>query len=177
VPGRWESDLNIGSKNSAIATVVEPQSWVALLYKLKNRKKSAIFSTLTDQMLRLSTHLLKNLTRDCGQEMSAHKGFTLNTDMTVYFCHLSSPWQLGTNENTDGLLRQHFPKDRSVGIYNQKQLDEIANKLNTKPLKTLGFETPADIFNDVLHDPLECTQSNLGKITKPGRLRMNLFSD
>ena len=106
---------------------------------------------LTDQMLRLPQHLLKSLTWDRGQEMSAHKAFTIDTDMTVYFCDPSSPWQRGTNENTNGLLRQYFSKGKSMGMYNQTELDEIANKLNTRPRKTLGFKTPAEVFNDVLH--------------------------
>jgi len=151
VPGHWEGDLIIGANNSAIATVVERQSRFTVLCKVKNRKASSVVGALTDQMLRLPQHLLKSLTWDRGQEMSAHKAFTIDTDMTVYFCDPSSPWQRGTNENTNGLLRQYFPKGKSMGMYNQTELDEIANKLNTRPRKTLGFKTPAEVFNDVLH--------------------------
>jgi len=151
VPGHWEGDLIIGANNSAIATVVERQSRFTVLCKVKNRKASSVVGALTDQMLRLPQHLLKSLTWDRGQEMSAHKAFTIDTDMTVYFCDPSSPWQRGTNENTNGLLRQYFPKGKSMEMYNQTELDEIANKLNTRPRKTLGFKTPAEVFNDVLH--------------------------
>lgn len=151
VPGHWEGDLIIGTNNSAIATVVERQSRFTVLCKIKNRKTSSVVGALRDQMLRLPQHLLKSLTWDRGQEMSAHKAFTVDTDMMVYFCDPSSPWQRGTNENTNGLLRQYFPKGRSMGMYNQSKLDEIANKLNTRPRKTLGYKTPAEIFNEVLH--------------------------
>ncbi len=83
--------------------------------------------------------------------MSAHKIFTLDTEMAVYFCDPSSPWQRGTNENTKGLVRQYFPKGKSMGVYTQLQLDEIANKLNTRPRKKLQFKTPAEVFNGALH--------------------------
>ncbi len=102
-------------------------------------------------MLRLPQHLLESLTWDRGQEMSAHKAFTIDTDMTVYFCSPSSPWQRGTNDSTNGLLRQYFPEGEFMRMYDQAELDEIANKLNTRSRKTLGFKTPAEGFNDVLH--------------------------
>ena len=151
VPGHWEGDLIIGANNSAIATVVERQSRFTVLCKVQNRKATSVVGALTEQMLRLPQHLLKSLTWDRGQEMSAHKLFTLDTEMAVYFCDPSSPWQRGTNENTNGLLRQYFPKGKSMGVYTQLQLDEIANKLNTRPRKTLQFKTPAEVFNGVLH--------------------------
>ncbi len=156
------SNLIIGANHSAIATVVERQSRFTVLCRVKNRKASSVVSALTDQMLRLPQHLLKSLTWDRGQEMSAHKAFTLGTDIMVYFCDLSSPWQRGTNENTNGLLRQYFPKGRSMGMYNQTQLNEIAYELITKPRKTLRFKTPAEAFNDVLHWPLECAPIKKG---------------
>jgi IS30 family transposase len=102
-------------------------------------------------MLRLPQHLLKILTWDRGEETSAYNAFTPDTDMSVYFCDPNSPRQHGTNENTNGFLPQYFPKGRSMGIYNQKQLNGIASKLNTRPRKTLGFKPPAEVFNDVLH--------------------------
>lgn len=151
IPGHWEGDLIIGANNRAIATVVERQSRFTVLCKVKNHKASSVVSALTDQMLRLPQHLLKSLEWGRGQEMSAYKAFTLDTDMMVYSCDPSSPWQRGTNKNTNGLLRQYFPKGRSMGMYNRKQLNEIANKLNTRPRKTLGFKTPAEVFNEVSH--------------------------
>ncbi|CAM8647405.1 Tra8 Transposase and inactivated derivatives, IS30 family [Burkholderiales bacterium] len=151
IPGHWEGDLIIGANNTAIATVVERQSRFTVLCKLQNRKATSVVGALSEQMLRLPQHLLKSLTWDRGQEMSAHKVFTVDTEMTVYFCDPSSPWQRGTNENTNGLLRQYFPKGKPMGMYSQSQLNEIANKLNTRPRKTLKFKTPAEVLNQVLH--------------------------
>ena len=102
-------------------------------------------------MKQLPEQVLKSLTWDRGLELSAHNSFTMATDMDVYFCDPSSPWQRGTNENTNGLLRQYFPKGSTLAIYTQKQLDAIAAKLNARPRKTLGFKTPAQVFNEVLH--------------------------
>lgn len=101
-------------------------------------------------MKRLPQHLLRSLTWDRGQEMSAHKTFSVATDMNVYFCDPSSPWQRGSDENTNGLLRQYFPKGKGLAIYTQSQLDKIADQLNTRPRKTLGFKTPAEVFDEVL---------------------------
>lgn len=151
VPGHWEGDLIIGSNNSAIATVVERQSRFTVLCKVDSRKAQAVVESLTEQMKRLPQNVLRSLTWDRGQEMSAHKKFTMATDMTVYFCDPSSPWQRGSNENTNGLLRQYFPKGKGMAMYTQSQLDEIANKLNTRPRKTLGFKTPAEVFEEALH--------------------------
>ena len=151
IPGHWEGDLIIGSGNSAIATVVERHSRFTVLCKV--RSKSAIFvvQSLTEQMTKLPQQILKSLTWDRGQELSAHKSFTVATDMAVYFCDPSSPWQRGTNENTNGLLRQYFPKGSELATYTQNQLDSIAEKLNARPRKTLGFKTPTQEINDVLH--------------------------
>jgi IS30 family transposase len=102
-------------------------------------------------MKKLPQQVSKSLTWDRGQKLSAHKSFTMATDMAVYFCDPSSPWQRGTNENTDGLLRQYFPKGSTLAMYAQKQLDVIAAKLNARPRKTLGFKTPAQVFNEALH--------------------------
>ena len=150
VPGHWEGDLIIGANNSAIATVVERHSRFTVLCKLQNRKAVSVVESLTEQMKRLPQHVLRSLTWDRGQEMSAHKTFTMATDMAVYFCDPSSPWQRGSNENTNGLLRQYFPKGNGMAMYSQSQLDEIANKLNTRPRKTLGFKTPAEVFDEAL---------------------------
>ncbi len=151
VPGHWEGDLIIGSNNSAIATVVERQSRFTVLCKVDSRKAQTVVESLTEQMKRLPQNVLRSLTWDRGQEMSAHKKFTMATDMAVYFCDPSSPWQRGSNENTNGLLRQYFPKGKGLAMYTQNQLDEIANKLNTRPRKTLGFKTPAEVFDEALH--------------------------
>ena len=151
VPGHWEGDLIIGSNNSAIATVVERQSRFTVLCKVDSRKAQAVIESLTEQMKRLPQSVLRSLTWDRGKEMSAHKKFTMATDMAVYFCDPSSPWQRGSNENTNGLLRQYFPKGKGLAMYTQNQLDEIANKLNTRPRKTLGFKTPAEVFDEALH--------------------------
>lgn len=151
LPGHWEGDLIIGAHNSAIATVVERRSRFTVLCKLKDRKTVSVIESLTEQMKRLPQHVLRSLTWDRGQEMAAHKSFTVATDMAVYFCDPSSPWQRGSNENTNGLLRQYFPKGKGMAMYTQDQLDEIANKLNTRPRKTLGFKTPAEVFDEALH--------------------------
>lgn len=151
VPGHWQGDLIIGSNNSAIATVVDRQSRFTVLCKVDSRKAQAVVESLTEQMKRLPQSVLRSLTWDRGKEMSAHKRFTMATDMAVYFCDPSSPWQRGSNENTNGLLRQYFPKGKGLAMYTQNQLDEIANKLNTRPRKTLGFKTPAEVFHEVLH--------------------------
>ena len=133
--GNWEGDLILGSNNTAIATVVERHSRFTLLCKLEDRKTASVVDALLAQMAELPTHLLKSLTWDRGAEMAGHKTFTMATNMVVYFCDPSSPWQRGTNENTNGLLRQYFPKGKGMSFYSQAQLDGIANKLNTSPGK------------------------------------------
>jgi IS30 family transposase len=150
IPGHWEGDLLVGTTMSAIATVVERKSRFTVLCKISDKKSASVVAALTNQMKRLPQHVLKSLTWDRGVEMAAHKQFAVDTDMVVYFCDPSSPWQRGSNENTNGLLRQYFPKGKSVSTYTQDQLDEIANKLNTRPRKTLGFKTPAEVFEDAL---------------------------
>lgn len=149
IPGHWEGDLIIGSNNSAIAKVLERYSRFTVLCKLDSKRATSVVQYLTEQMKRLPKQVLTSLTWDRGHEMSAHKTFTMATDMAVHFCDPTSPWQRGSNENTNGLLRQYFPK--GMGIYSQSQLDEIANKLNTRPRKTLGFKTPAEVFEQALH--------------------------
>uniref|UniRef100_UPI00389A17A8 IS30 family transposase n=1 Tax=Robbsia andropogonis TaxID=28092 RepID=UPI00389A17A8 len=150
IPGHWEGDLIVGSLNSAIATIVERHSRFTLLCKVKNKGALTVIEALAGQMHKLPRELSKSLTWDRGQELSAHKAFSLATDMAVYFCDPSSPWQRGTNENTNGLLRQYFPKGTCLSGFSQKELDKIAEKLNTRPRKTLKFKTPAQVLQAAL---------------------------
>jgi len=150
VPGHWEGDLIMGANNSAIATVVERHSRFTVLCRVKNKSAVTVVQSLTVQMKNLPRKVLKSLTWDRGQELSAHKSFTMATDMAVYFCDPSSPWQRGTNENTNGLLRQYYPKGTRLAMYTQRQLDDIASKLNARPRKTLGFKTPAQVLEEAL---------------------------
>ena len=150
VPGHWEGDLLIGSPSTQIATLVERQSRFVLLVKLDNRESSTVVQALSAQMLKLPKLLRGSLTWDRGREMSQHRTFTLATDLKVYFCDPSSPWQRGSNENTNGLLRQYFPKGGDLQCYTQEQLDAVALELNQRPRKTLGFATPADKLDQVL---------------------------
>lgn len=150
IPGHWEGDLIIGANNSAIATLVERHSRFTVLCKIQNRSALTVVQSLTEQMQKLQPQILKSLTWDRGQELSAHKIFSVATDMDVYFCDPRSPWQRGTNENTNGLLRQYFPKGSEMAGYSQEHLNEIAARLNSRPRKILGFKTPAEVFNDAL---------------------------
>lgn len=146
VPGHWEGDLLCGSSNSYIVTLVERHSRYVLLAKVPNRDSQSVITALINQAHRLPEELLKSLTWDRGKEMAQHKRFTLATDVAVYFCDPQSPWQRGSNENTNGLLRQYFPKGTNLSVHSQERLDEIARQLNGRPRKTLGFETPAERF-------------------------------
>ncbi len=150
VPGHWEGDLLIGSPSTQIATVVERHSRFVMLVKLANRESSTVVEALSRQMLKLPKILRASLTWDRGQEMSKHRDFTLMTELQVYFCDPRSPWQRGSNENTNGLLRQYFPKGTDLSGYSQEQLDAVALELNQRPRKTLAFQTPADKLEQVL---------------------------
>lgn len=150
VPGHWEGDLIVGSCNSAIATLVERHSRFTLLCRVKSKGAIAVVQALAGQMQALPREISKSLTWDRGQELSAHKSFSMATDMAVYFCDSSSPWQRGSNENTNGLLRQYFPKGTCLSGFSQTELNQIAEKLNTRPRKTLDFKTPAQVLQDVL---------------------------
>ncbi len=147
VPGHWEGDLIAGSKNTHIATLVERHSRYVMLAKVSSKDTETVVSTLIEHARKLPTELYKSLTWGRGLEMADHKRFTLATDIAVYFCDPKSPWQRGSNENTNGLLRQYFPKRTDLSVHSQEHLDKIARKLNTRPRKTLEFATPAETLN------------------------------
>jgi len=144
VPGHWEGDLLAGTKWSNIATLVERQSRYVMLVRLPDRNAPTVARALARRIQRLPNSLKQSLTWDRGKEMAHHKAFTVATDVHVFFCDPRSPWQRGSNENTNGLLRQYFPKGQDVGHYTQRQLDAVALKLNTRPRQTLGWRTPAE---------------------------------
>ena len=144
IPGHWEGDLIGGTKNSHIATLVERHSRFTMLVKVSSKDTATVVAALSQHVLRLPASLRRSLTWDRGLEMAQHKIFTVDTDVKVYFCDPQSPWQRGSNENTNGLLRQYFPKRTDLSAYSQAELDEVALRLNQRPRKTLGFQTPAD---------------------------------
>ena len=143
IPGHWEGDLLSGAKNSYIATLVERHSRFAMLIKVPSKETEAVVAALSQHVRKLPATLKRSLTWDRGLEMAKYKDFTVATDVQVYFCDPQSPWQRGTNENTNLLLRQYFPRGTDLSGYSQAQLDQIALRLNQRPRKTLGFETPA----------------------------------
>ena len=144
VPGHWEGDLLAGAKNTHIATLVERQSRFVQLIKVPSKDTATVVHALTRHVQRLPDGLMESLTWDRGLEMAHHKRFTVATDVAVYFCDPQSPWQRGTNENTNGLLRQYVPKGTDLSTVSQAQLNAIARRLNTRPRKTLAFMTPAE---------------------------------
>jgi IS30 family transposase len=144
IPGHWEGDLISGSNNSHIATLVERHSRFVLLVRVKGKDTHSVVSALTRQVRRLPPGMMSTLTWDRGMELARRKAFTVATDVKVYFCDPRSPWQRGSNENTNGLLRQYYPKGTDLSGFTQRQLDATALKLNTRPRKTLGFATPGD---------------------------------
>jgi len=147
VPGHWEGDLISGSGNTHIATLVERYSRYVMLVKVPNKETEAVVSALIRHAKKLPKELAKSLTWDRGHELAAHKRFALATDMDVYFCDPQSPWQRGSNENTNGLLRQYFPKRTDLSVYSQAELNKVARELNERPRKMFGFKTPAERFN------------------------------
>ncbi len=147
VPGHWEGDLLSGSKNSYIATLVERHTRYVTLAKVANKDTQTVVSALIKQAKTIPNELYKSLTWDRGKELADHRRLTLATDIDVYFCDPQSPWQRGSNENTNGLLRQYFPKGTDLSVYSQAQLNKVARQLNERPRKTLGFATPAERFN------------------------------
>ena len=146
VPGHWEGDLLFGSHRSQIATLVERHTRYVMLAKVDSKDTETVINALIQHAHRLPRELYQSLTRDRGKEMAEHKRFTLATDIKVYFCDPQNPWQRGSNENTNGLLRQYFPKGTDLSVYSQAHLDAVARQLNERPRKTLNFETPAERF-------------------------------
>lgn len=148
VPGHWEGDLLAGAHHSHLATLVERQSRFTMLVKVAGGGKDTarVVPALARQMRTLPTALRRSLTWDRGLELAQHAAFTVATDVQVYFCDPQSPWQRGTNENTNRLLRQYLPKGTDVAAHSQAKLNRIAHRLNTRPRKTLAYRTPADIF-------------------------------
>jgi len=144
IPGHWEGDLIGGTKNSHIATLVERHSRFVALVKVPSKDTATVVAALSRHVRKLPASLWRSLTWDRGLEMAKHKSFTVATDVKVYFCDPQSPWQRGSNENTNGLLRQYFPKRTDLSVYSQAELDKVALRLNQRPRKTLGFETPED---------------------------------
>jgi IS30 family transposase len=150
VPGHWEGDLISGSRNSHVATLVERHSRFVMLVQVDGKDSNSVISALIRQAGRLPEGMMSSLTWDRGAELAMHKRFTMATDAHVFFCDPRSPWQRGSNENTNGLLRQYLPKGSDLSGYTQTDLDGIALKLNTRPRKTLGFRTPGATFADAV---------------------------
>jgi IS30 family transposase len=147
VPGHWEGDLIFGTKNSQIATLVERHTRYVMLAKVNGKDTETVINALIKQAHKLPKELYKSLTWDRGSEMADHRRFTLATDIDVYFCDPQSPWQRGSNENTNRLLRQYFPKGTDLSEHSQARLNAVARQLNERPRKTLDYETPAEQFN------------------------------
>jgi IS30 family transposase len=147
LPGHWEGDLLFGDTNSQIVTLVERQSRYVMLASVAGKDTETVVNALIKQAHKLPRELYKSLTWDRGKEMADHTRFTLATDIKVYFCDPQSPWQRGTNENTNGLLRQYLPKGMDLSGYSQSKLNAIARRLNERPRKTLDYETPAERFH------------------------------
>jgi IS30 family transposase len=148
VPGHWEGDLIVGSNDSYLATLVERHTRYVMLAKVNGKDTKTVINALIKQSKKLPRELYKSLTWDRGKELSDHKRFSLATDIDVYFCDPQSPWQRGSNENTNGLLRQYFPKGTDLSVHSQKHLNNVACELNNRPRKTLEFCSPAEKFNE-----------------------------
>lgn len=150
VPGHWEGDLLSGANNTHIATLVERHTRFVMLLKIPSKDTATVVAALSKHVRKLPSDLRRSLTWDRGKEMADHKSFTIATKVQVYFCDPRSPWQRGSNENTNGLLRQYFPKGTDLSRFSQAYLNKIATRLNQRPRETLGFETPADRLRAVL---------------------------
>ena len=148
IPGHWEGDLIAGSRNSYIATLVERRSRYVLLAKVPNKDTASVVAALVGQVQHLPRELRRSLTWDRGKELADHKRLTLATDLDVYFCDPHSPWQRGSNENTNRLLRQYFPKGTDLAVHSQAKLNTVARELNERPRKTLNYNSPAEKFDE-----------------------------
>jgi IS30 family transposase len=147
VPGHWEGDLIMGSNNSQIATLVERHTRYVMLVRVRGKDTKTVINALIKHAHKLPRELYKSLTWDRGKEMADHQRFSLDTDIKVYFCDPQSPWQRGSNENTNGLLRQYFPKGMDLSNVHQNRLNAVARRLNERPRETLNFRTPAERFS------------------------------
>ena len=150
IPGHWEGDLLAGAANTHLATLVERTSRFAMLVKVNGKDAASVVDAITAKVVDLPAQLRRSLPWDRGAELARHRQFTVATEVAVYFCDPQSPWQRGTNENTNGLLRQYLPKGTNLSRLTQDELDAIALTLNSRPRKTLGYITPADKLEEVL---------------------------
>ena len=148
VPGHWEGDLIVGANNSHVSTLVERHTRFVMLVKVKGKDTQSVVGALAKKIKTLPEAMRKSLTWDRGTEMAAHKDFTVATDVKVYFCDPRSPWQRGSNENTNGLLRQYLPRNKDLSVFSQRKLDQIAQQLNERPRQTLGWRSPAGKLAD-----------------------------
>jgi IS30 family transposase len=150
VPGHWEGDLIVGANNTYVATLVERRSRYVMLAKLGGKDSTTVVDALIELVKRLPHDMMRTLTWDRGTELAQHARFSVASDVQVYFCDPRSPWQRGTNENTNGLLRQYLKKTDDLSVYSQEQLDAIAARLNTRPRETLGWRFPVDVLNETI---------------------------
>jgi IS30 family transposase len=150
VPGHWEGDLLAGAANSHVATLVERQSRYLVLVRVPGKDTHTVVTRLTRQVRALPRGLMASLTWDRGTELAHHRVFSVATGVQVFFCDPQSPWQRGSNENTNGLLRQYFPRSADLSTFTQRQLDAVADRLNGRPRETLGWRTPAEVISTVL---------------------------